>query len=80
MLPGPTELALILVIILIVFGAGKLPQVMRSLGEGVKMFREAQNTADAVAEGRDVTPDAKKLPKAVDAEAVDVESSKIAAS
>lgn len=75
MLPGPTELALILLIILIVFGAGKLPQVMRSLGEGVKMFREAQNTTDEDATVRDVTPARKEITaKAVDADAVEVES------
>ena len=38
---GPTELILILVLVLIVFGAGKLPQVFNSLGKGVKEFREA---------------------------------------
>jgi sec-independent protein translocase protein TatA len=38
---GPPELILILVIVLIIFGAGKLPQVFGSLGKGVKEFREA---------------------------------------
>src|SRR5438552_14059511 len=38
---GPTELILILVIVLVIFGAGKLPQVFRSLGTGIKEFREA---------------------------------------
>lgn len=42
---GPTELILILAIVLIIFGAGKLPQVLGSLGKGVKEFREAsENT------------------------------------
>jgi sec-independent protein translocase protein TatA len=38
---GPTELILILVIVLVLFGAGKLPQVFGSLGRGIKEFREA---------------------------------------
>lgn len=38
---GTGELILILVIILVIFGAGKLPQVMKSLGEGVSSFRKA---------------------------------------
>jgi TatA/E family protein of Tat protein translocase len=38
---GPTELILILVIVLVIFGAGKLPQVFRSLGTGIREFREA---------------------------------------
>ncbi len=38
---GPTELILILVLVMIIFGAGKLPQVFSSLGKGVKEFRDA---------------------------------------
>lgn len=38
---GVPELLIILVLVLIVFGAGKLPKVMRSMGEGVKEFRDA---------------------------------------
>ena len=53
MLPGPTELALILVIVLILFGAGKLPQVFEAFGQGVKKFREAQQEEDRP---KDVTP------------------------
>jgi sec-independent protein translocase protein TatA len=43
---GPTELIIILVIVLIVFGAGRLPQVFSSLGKGVKEFREASEGND----------------------------------
>jgi len=42
MLPGAPELAIILVIVLIVFGAGKLPQVFEAFGKGLKNFRDAQ--------------------------------------
>ena len=37
---GP-EILLVLVIVLIIFGAGKLPQVFSSLGKGVREFRDA---------------------------------------
>lgn len=37
--PGPWEIALILVIVLIIFGVGKLPQVGESIGKGLKAFR-----------------------------------------
>ncbi|OIP28501.1 MAG: hypothetical protein AUK39_00360 [Dehalococcoidia bacterium CG2_30_46_19] len=40
--PGPLEIGLILVIVLIIFGAGKLPQVFRSVGEGIREFRKAK--------------------------------------
>ena len=39
---GPLELGLVLVLVLILFGAGKLPQVFESFGKGIKSFREAQ--------------------------------------
>lgn len=42
---GPWEIALILVIILIVFGVGKLPQVGEALGKGVRAFRKEQSGA-----------------------------------
>jgi sec-independent protein translocase protein TatA len=50
-MPGPSEMAIILVIVLIFFGAGKLPEVFASFGEGMKRFREAQRD-----DPKDVTP------------------------
>ena len=38
---GAPELLLILLIVVIIFGVGKLPQVFRSLGEGIREFRDA---------------------------------------
>jgi sec-independent protein translocase protein TatA len=37
---GWQELIIVLVIIMIIFGAGKLPEIAKSLGQGVKEFRE----------------------------------------
>ncbi|MBF0414229.1 MAG: Sec-independent protein translocase subunit TatA [Magnetococcales bacterium] len=48
-----TELFIILMIVLVVFGAGKLPKVMGDLGKGVKSFKEAMNEKD---EGTDKEP------------------------
>ena len=39
---GPWEIALILVIILIVFGVGRLPQVGGAIGKGIRAFRKGQ--------------------------------------
>lgn len=47
---GAFELVLILAIVMIVFGAGKLPGVMKDLGKGVKAFRDGmtdENKSDA---------------------------------
>ncbi|HOZ45906.1 MAG TPA: twin-arginine translocase TatA/TatE family subunit [Candidatus Hydrogenedentes bacterium] len=38
--PGLGELLIILVIVLVIFGAGKLPQVGRSLGDAISEFKE----------------------------------------
>lgn len=38
---GMPELIIILVIILIIFGAGKLPEIGAGLGKGIKNFRKA---------------------------------------
>ena len=38
---GPTELIIILVIIVIVFGVGRLPEVGEALGKGIREFRKA---------------------------------------
>lgn len=36
---GPQELILILLIVVIIFGAKKLPELGKSLGEGIKNFK-----------------------------------------
>ena len=51
---GAPELILILVIVLILFGAGRLPQVFSSLGKSVREFREASEGRDTT----DITPPA----------------------
>ena len=38
-MPGPWELLIILAIVLVIFGAGKLPRVMGDLAKGVKTFK-----------------------------------------
>lgn len=40
-LPGPLELILILVIVAMLFGVGKLPEVFGSVGKGIREFRKA---------------------------------------
>lgn len=39
---GPWELVLILVIVLVIFGPGKLPQVGQSMGKALQNFRKAK--------------------------------------
>lgn len=49
---GVPELLLILVIVIVVFGAGKLPQIGDALGRGIRNFRKTSSGSDEV----DVTP------------------------
>jgi len=44
--PGPMELVVILIIVLIIFGAGKLPQVAGALGKGIRQFRREKEGLD----------------------------------
>ncbi len=43
---GTQELLIILVLVMIVFGAGKLPQVGASLGKGLRNFKDGMKDAD----------------------------------
>jgi sec-independent protein translocase protein TatA len=62
---GPWEIALILVIILIVFGVGKLPQVGSAIGKGLRSFKKAQSGEEEEEEKGKKTAAAssKKTPK-----------------
>ena len=48
---GTTELILILIIILVLFGAGRLPEIGSSLGKAIKSFKNAtsNDVTDATA-------------------------------
>ena len=43
---GVPELLLILVIVVIIFGAGRLPQLGRGLGEGISNFKDGLRSKD----------------------------------
>jgi sec-independent protein translocase protein TatA len=40
-MPGPAELILILVIVLVVFGHNRIPQLGEALGKGIKNFKKS---------------------------------------
>ncbi len=50
---GPWEIGLILVIVLIIFGVGKLPQVGNAIGKGIREFRRAQRGEEDEEEKRE---------------------------
>lgn len=60
---GIGELIVVLVIVLVVFGAGRLPEVMGSLGQGVQSFKRGLREPPEI----DVTPEKKKDEEPADA-------------
>ncbi|NOY52812.1 MAG: twin-arginine translocase TatA/TatE family subunit [Deltaproteobacteria bacterium] len=50
---GWMELVIILVIVLIIFGAGKLPEIGSGLGKGIRNFKKATKGEDEI----DITPE-----------------------
>lgn len=53
---GTTELIIILAIVLLIFGAGKLPEVFRAMGSGVREFRDASHGSDKKEEAKSDKP------------------------
>jgi sec-independent protein translocase protein TatA len=56
---GMTELIIILVIILVIFGANKLPEIGAGMGKAIKNFKKATTEPEEI----DVTPEDKKPEK-----------------
>ncbi|MBI2368870.1 MAG: twin-arginine translocase TatA/TatE family subunit [Deltaproteobacteria bacterium] len=54
---GMPELLVILVIILVIFGAGKLPEIGAGLGKGIRNFKRATKGENEI----DVTPQDKRV-------------------
>jgi sec-independent protein translocase protein TatA len=49
---GIGELVVILIIVMIIFGAGKLPEIGEGLGRGIRNFRKSVKAPDEI----DITP------------------------
>ena len=43
---GTTEIIIILVLVLLLFGGRKIPELMKGLGKGVKSFKDGMNGVD----------------------------------
>lgn len=62
---SPTHLIIILVIVLVIFGPSRLPQLGKSLGETMRSLREGM---DGETDDGDTKSSAKKVAAAVDEE------------
>ncbi|MFM8596408.1 MAG: twin-arginine translocase TatA/TatE family subunit [Flavobacteriales bacterium] len=47
---GPTEILLILAIVVLFFGGKKIPELMKGLGKGVKEFKDASKGENTTTE------------------------------
>ena len=56
---GLPELVIIFLIILFVFGAGKIPAIARDMGKGIREFKRAMSSEDADEEEQKAKPAAK---------------------
>ncbi len=60
---GMPELIVVLVIVLIIFGAGKLPEIGAGLGKGIKNFKKAtSDTLESEEEGNKIEGKSTKTP------------------
>jgi len=50
---GPTELIIVLLIVMLLFGAARLPKLAKSLGESAKEFKNATAAINSVDEPQD---------------------------
>lgn len=55
-MPGPSELIVILVVVLVLFGSKKLPEIGTGIGRAINNFKKATSEPDEI----DITPTAKK--------------------
>jgi sec-independent protein translocase protein TatA len=72
---GTTKLILILAVVMIIFGAGKLPEVGSALGKGIRGFKKSLNEKEEI----NITPVAREEER-VQQEAAPQESQKTNAS
>jgi sec-independent protein translocase protein TatA len=56
---GMGEIIVVVIVLLLVFGAAKIPQLGDALGKGIRNFKKAQTADDAI----DVTPPRQTLPQ-----------------
>ncbi len=46
MSPGPLQILLIILLVLLIFGAGRVPQIMENLAKGINSFKKGLNDGE----------------------------------
>lgn len=50
---GPWQIAVVVVLVLLLFGGKKIPELMRGLGSGIKEFKDASKEDESLEEKND---------------------------
>lgn len=50
---GPWQIAIVVVLVLLLFGGKKIPELMRGLGSGIKEFKDASKEDDKIEENKE---------------------------
>ena len=74
-IPAPTELILILLIVVLVFGGKKIPEIMGGVAQGIKTFKKALDTDDTPPTPANAQPAQPAAP--IEAKSVETDKSKV---
>jgi sec-independent protein translocase protein TatA len=61
--PGPLEIVIVLIIVLVIFGPKRLPDLGRSLGRGMREFKDSVTGKDKEREQLEASEEAGEKPK-----------------
>jgi sec-independent protein translocase protein TatA len=64
MMPGPTELIIILMIVVLVFGAKRIPEIMGGVGKGIRSFKKSIETDESPTEANSTRDNSSQTEKA----------------
>ncbi len=68
MTPGPLQILLVILLILLIFGAGRVPDIMENLAKGVKSFKKGMKDEDAqISANKSIKDDSQAEDKSKDA-------------
>ncbi len=57
-MPGPTEIIIVSIIVVLLFGGRKIPELMKGLGQGIREFKKAKANISS-----DITEEMKEIKK-----------------
>ncbi len=56
MSPGPMQILIIIILVLIIFGAGRVPSIMENLAKGINSFKKGLKEEDSSENGNSAKP------------------------